>query len=104
MTDNDLWAIVEIMGHRQRAGRLSDAAIGGATLLRIEHPHIVDGTAQGEALTEYYAPTALFAIRPCTRDQAVAHAAVYWRTEAERTLRALASVGDTIVEAEWEDE
>lgn len=37
-----LFAVVELMGHRTRAGAISDATMGGATLLRIEHPTRVD--------------------------------------------------------------
>lgn len=71
------WAIVEIMGHRTRAGAISDATIGGATFLMIEHPSAVDHTGE-EPLTEYYAPSAIFAIRPCSHEQAI-EAAKYWR-------------------------
>lgn len=50
-------AVVEIMGRRTRAGLISDATIGGATLLRIEHPS--ERGADGEPLAEYYAPQSL---------------------------------------------
>ena len=76
MADAGLWGIVEIMGHRTRAGLLSDATIGGATMLRVEHPSLADHTGD-EPLTEYYAPAAIFAIRPCSQDQAIA-AARWW--------------------------
>lgn len=71
------WAIVEIMGHRTRAGAISDATIGGATYLRIEHPSAADHTGE-EPVTEYYAPSSIFAIRPCSHEQAII-AAKYWR-------------------------
>ena len=71
MTDAlSMHAIVEIMGRRQRAGRISDATLGGATMLRVEHPTRVD--EEGQPVAEYYAPAALFAIRPCTEAQAIA--------------------------------
>lgn len=75
--DAGLWAIVEIMGRRTRAGLLSDAQLGGATLLRIEHPTRADH-AGAEPLTEYYAAQAIFAIRPCSRDDAEKVAAWAW--------------------------
>jgi hypothetical protein len=66
--DLGLFGVVEIMGRRTRAGRLSDATLGGATLLRIEHPTRTDHTGT-EPLTEFYAASAIFAIRPCSRDE-----------------------------------
>lgn len=71
-----MWAVVEIMGHRVRAGLCSDATIAGATFLRIEHPTAKDASGE-EPVTEYYAPSSLFAIRPCSFDEAVV-AARYW--------------------------
>lgn len=85
--DLNLYGVVEIMGHRTRAGILSDAQMGGATFLRIEHPTEPE-------MVEMYGSQAIFGIRPCTRDEAVRIAAWAWKTDAERTLRALASVGD----------
>ena len=75
--DNGLWGVVEIMGRRTRAGLLSDVQLGGATLLRIEHPSRADHTG-AEPLCEYYAASAIFAIRPCSRDDAEKVAAWAW--------------------------
>lgn len=72
-----LFATVEIMGRRTRAGVISDATIGGATLLRIEHPSRADFSG-AEPLTEYYAPQAIFAIRPCSQEEAEKVAAWAW--------------------------
>lgn len=72
-----MWAIVEIMGRRTRAGLISDTQIGGATLLRIEHPTRADHTGE-EPLAEYYAPQAIFAIRPCSREDAERVAGWAW--------------------------
>ena len=72
-----MYAIVELMGHRTRAGMVSDAQMGGATLLRIEHPSRADHTGN-EPLAEYYAPSALFSIRPCSQDEATAVAGWAW--------------------------
>jgi len=70
-----LYAVVEIMGHRTRAGAISDATMGGAPMLRIEHPTATGH--DGQALVEYYAPASIFAIRPCSREVAE-QAARYW--------------------------
>ena len=72
-----LFAVVELMGHRTRAGAISDAQMGGATLLRIEHPSRADHTG-AEPLAEFYAPAAIFSIRPCSEDEAVKVAAWSW--------------------------
>jgi hypothetical protein len=72
-----LYATVEIMGRRTRAGVISDAQIGGATLLRIEHPSRANFSG-AEPLTEYYAPQAIFAIRPCSQEEAEKVAAWAW--------------------------
>lgn len=99
--DGRVYAVVELMGHRVRPGAISDAQIGGATVLRIEHPSARDNL--DEPLVEYYAPSALFSIRPCTRDEAVRLAEFRWPTEADRALRALASVSDSSAYVDDED-
>lgn len=71
------WAVVEIMGHRTRAGLISDITIGGATMLRIEHPTRAGHTGE-DPLEEFYAPTAIFSIRPCSQDEAISVAAWAW--------------------------
>lgn len=78
-----MFAVVEIMGRRTRAGMISDATIGGATMLRIEHPTRADHTGE-EPLTEYYAPTAIFAIRPCSPEEATTVAGWAWAAPLDR--------------------
>lgn len=56
------WAIVEIVGHRVRAGRVSEASVCGQTMLRIDCPCGPDDAAG--YVTEYYAGSAIFALRP----------------------------------------
>ena len=95
------WAIVEIMGHRTRAGAISDATICGATYLCIEHPTTA-GHSGEEPLTEFYAPSAIFAIRPCSHEQAIT-AAKYWRP-IESGPPALGAGLDELVDAEIVDD
>lgn len=78
-----MFAIVEIMGHRTRAGAISDATLGGAAMLRIEHPSARDHTGE-EPFTEYYAPQAIFAVRPCSEKEAADHADRYWYTGTQQ--------------------
>lgn len=95
------WAVVELMGHRTRAGAISDATIGGATLLRIEHPALADHTGE-EPLTEYYAPSAIFAIHPCSHEQAI-EAAKYWRPMPSGPP-ALSAGFDDLIEDDLDDD
>ncbi|MDQ2727546.1 MAG: hypothetical protein M3Y91_06720 [Actinomycetota bacterium] len=75
--EHHLYAVVEIMGRRTRAGMISDAQMGGTTLLRIEHPTRADHTG-AEAVAEYYSAQSIFAIRPCSADEAAAVARWAW--------------------------
>ena len=57
------WAIVELMGHRQRGGYVKDVEMFGGKLLRIDIP--VD---HEKTVTEFYGCSALYALRPCTEE------------------------------------
>lgn len=59
------WAILELMGHRKLAGRISEANIGGGAFIRIDVP----GEA-ADVATQFYAPGAVYCITPCTEDVA----------------------------------
>lgn len=98
--DGCQWAIVELMGHRTRAGAISDAQMGGATLLRIEHPSRADHTGV-EPLCEYYAASALFSVRPCSREDAEKVAA--WAWPAPTTQRALPSAAALVIDGGEDD-
>ena len=67
-TEFEGWAIVELMGHRQRPGYVKEVEIGGAKMLRIDIP------ADGGDVTEFYSAAAIYSIRPgseeLVRDQA----------------------------------
>jgi hypothetical protein len=78
-----MFGIVEIMGHRTRAGAISDAQMGGATLLRIEHPTRADHTGL-EPLAEFYAPAAIFSIQPCSEEEATKVAGWAWAEAVQR--------------------
>lgn len=58
------WAILELMGHRQRAGLVREVDIAGGKLLRIDIP-VGDG---GETVTEFYGTSAVYALRPSTEE------------------------------------
>lgn len=76
MTDTssfDEWAILEILGHRRPGGRVSEATIAGASFLRIDVPE-ADGQP---AMTQYYAPSSVYALTPTTEDIARRAAALF---------------------------
>lgn len=54
------WAIIELMGHRQRGGYVKDVEMFGGKLLRVDIP-----TDSGD-VTEFYGCSAIYALRPCT--------------------------------------
>jgi hypothetical protein len=56
------WAIMELMGHRKLAGRVSEATIGGASFIRLDIPK--EGGL--DFATQFYAPAAVYCITPAT--------------------------------------
>ncbi len=58
----DAWAIVELMGHRKLAGRVSEQIIAGAPLLRIDVPDCE--TVPG--FTTYYGASSIYSLTPTT--------------------------------------
>lgn len=65
-TKNDVWAVVELMGHGRTAGILKTSDLGG--LLRLDVP-IEEGFR-----TEYYGSQAIYAIRVVSEEIARAFA------------------------------
>lgn len=55
----DHWAILELMGHRRLAGKVTEAQVGGATMLRIDIPG-----KDGWKTTQFYSPSAVYCITP----------------------------------------
>lgn len=94
------WAILELMGHRRLAGRLSEATIGGGSFIRIDVP----AGGDRQAATQFYAPGAVYAITPTTEDLArrVAHAN---RPEpvSEFEIRRPRLSGGSVVDVEGEE-
>lgn len=62
------YAVIELMGHRQRAGYIKDVELFGGKLLRIDIPVEPDKT-----VTEFYGCSAIYALRPCTEEIARDH-------------------------------
>jgi hypothetical protein len=62
------WAVVEVMGHRFHAGKISEQIVAGGGFLKVEA--LTVGATDGEEhwTTVLYAPSALFSIRPGTEE------------------------------------
>ena len=73
----DSWAVVELFGHQQIAGRVTEASIGGCSFLRVDVPDqpAIPGDAayqwdKGQpatpTYTRYFGNGAIYAMSPCT--------------------------------------
>lgn len=58
----DGWFICELMGHRKLAGKAMSVEIGGHPMLRLDVPN-GDGFT-----TQFYNPSALYCITPCSEE------------------------------------
>lgn len=63
----ELWAVVEIMGHKRYAGRVSEYSQLGVPLVRIEVPD-VDGQPAFEKL---FSGPAIYCVTPCDKEAAL---------------------------------
>lgn len=66
------WAILELMGHRRRAGLVKEVDIAGGKLLRIDipvgEPPAPSSEKPEEFVTEFYGAGAVYALRPSTEE------------------------------------
>lgn len=87
------WALVELMGHRQVVGTLSETEVAGTKLLVVDP---VNGPRQ------LYSGHAIYAITPCTEEQARAK----WPWLFEQATAELAPVEsfDEFVDDDYDDE
>jgi hypothetical protein len=60
------WAIIELFGHTQIAGKVSEATIGGCSFLRVDVPEI-DGKP---AITKFYGQGAIYSMTPVSEELA----------------------------------
>jgi hypothetical protein len=61
------WAVVELMGHRKLAGRVSQVTQYGAAMLRLDIP----GPNGQTVATQYYTSAAIYCLTPTTEEIAV---------------------------------
>lgn len=69
------WTILELMGHRQLAGLLTEVELAGERFLRID---IYDGEDDQAKATQLYRPAAVYCITPTTEEIARAFTRRYW--------------------------
>lgn len=79
----DTWGVVEVLGRQTFAGRISEHTIGGAALLRVDVPAVVEKripamypcdrerVLHGQpAFTRYIGLGSIYALTPCTEEVA----------------------------------
>lgn len=59
----DEWAILELMGHRRLAGRVTQAELFGTALLRLD---VYPGDAEKPIATQYYGGSSIYCLTPST--------------------------------------
>lgn len=64
------WADVQIMGHRQRTGEVTNQLVGDRVFVRIRQPAFQANDTMIAEEVEIYSPTAIFAIEPIHDEQA----------------------------------
>jgi len=62
----DLWAIVELLGHQKMAGKLSEQVLGGSSFIRVDVPAFEGSPAFTRLLTD----KSIYAINPVTEEVA----------------------------------
>jgi hypothetical protein len=63
----ECWAVLELMGHRKLAGRVTEATLGGASFLRLDVPGL---TPESPAVTQFYSPAAVYCLTPVSEEVA----------------------------------
>lgn len=67
----DQWCIVELFGHVRLAGKVTEASIGGCSLIRLDIPD-----AQGNTtMTRFFGNGAIYSLTPVSKEIALAVAA-----------------------------
>jgi len=62
---DETWAIVELFGHSQIAGLISEEEVAGAMFLRVDVPAVTEGR---EPFTRYFGNGAIYSITPVAEE------------------------------------
>ena len=68
------WAVVELMGHRQAIGRVTEATLFGRAMVQVDR---ID--TEPEAV-QYYGPESVYCLTPVTEEQARTLAKARYKT------------------------
>lgn len=99
------WAIVEIMGHRRIAGRVSEVEMYGTRMLRVDVPAGGDDPAGVDYVTQFYSGSAIYCVTPATEETARKASAACESVQPIKTWEMPAlGVGKTDPDGVWEDE
>lgn len=115
------WAIVELLGHKQLAGLVSEQAIAGTNLVRIDVPatpadeHHGTTYAATEGYTKLVGAGAIYAITPCPEEVArraareverynFAPFLIETRARPQRAIAAVSSIASDATDATWDGE
>src|SRR5438270_10021519 len=66
----DQWAIVEVMGHKKYAGRVTEQQIAGAGLVRVDVPEVKVGEKTHPPFSKLIGPASIYCITPVTEELA----------------------------------
>lgn len=66
----ETWAVVELFGHNQLAGKVTEQVISGQSFIRIDVPN----TSGCPPFTKYHLPTAIYGMTPVDEDYATRYA------------------------------
>ncbi len=58
------WAVIELFGHNQIAGYVTDAPQFGTSMMRVDVPEVGDGPGY----TKFFGGSAIYAITPTTKE------------------------------------
>lgn len=66
----DQWAIVEVMGHKKYAGRVTEQQLAGAALVRVDVPEVKVGERVHPAFTKLVGVGSIYMLTPVTEELA----------------------------------
>lgn len=90
------WAILELMGHRQAIGTISETTIAGRQMLTIAR---VDTEPEGQV--QHYGPESVYCLTPVTEDQARLLASQRYKTHVVPPALTAASYVDDGDDEVW---
>lgn len=99
------FAIVEMMGHRKIAGKVTESEIGGSTLLRVD---VLNGEGKTDR-TEYIGVGSIYCLTVVSEEVAIAVAKNYtpkpsFAYNLDTSVKALESGDDNYEDGDFEEE